>query len=65
MKEEMMTTGFTGGDAATGPTAGYDPVMKFRKKLKKRMLRNSSALVINLVRVERILECLRDCFNIK
>ncbi len=30
-----MTTGFTGGDAATGPTAGYDPVMKFRKKLKK------------------------------
>ena len=34
MKEEMMTTGFTGGDAATGPTAGYDPVMKFRRKLK-------------------------------
>ena len=30
-----MTTGYTGGDAATGPTAGYDPVMKFRKKLKK------------------------------
>jgi len=36
MKEEMMTTGFTGGDAATGPTAGYDPVMKFRGKLKKK-----------------------------
>ena len=35
MKEEMMTTGFTGADAAEGPTAGYDPVMKFRKKLKK------------------------------
>ena len=35
MKEEMMITGFTGGDTATGPTAGYDPVMKFRKKLKK------------------------------
>ena len=35
MKEEMMTTGFTGADAATGPTAGHDPVMKFRKKLKK------------------------------
>ena len=34
MNEEMMTTGFTGGDAATGPTAGYDPVMKFRRKLK-------------------------------
>jgi hypothetical protein len=34
MKEEMMTTGFTGGDAATGPTAGVDPVMKFRRKLK-------------------------------
>lgn len=29
-----MTTGFTGGDTATGPTAGYDPVMKFRRKLK-------------------------------
>ena len=36
MNEEMMTTGFTGGDAATGPTAGYDPVMKFRGKLKKK-----------------------------
>tara|TARA_R100000005_G_C4889649_1_gene137158 strand:+ start:318 stop:698 length:381 start_codon:yes stop_codon:yes gene_type:complete len=36
MKEEMMTTGFTGGDAAKGPTAGYDPVMKFRGKLKKK-----------------------------
>ena len=36
MKEEMMTTGFTGGDTATGPTAGYDPVMKFRGKLKKK-----------------------------
>ena len=36
MKEEMMTTGYTGGDAATGPTAGYDPVMKFRGKLKKK-----------------------------
>ena len=35
MNEEMMTTGFTGGDAATGPTAGLDPVMNFRKKLKK------------------------------
>lgn len=29
-----MTTGFTGGDAETGPAAGYDPVMKFRRKLK-------------------------------
>ena len=36
MKEEMMTTGFTGSDSATGPTAGYDPVMKFRGKLKKK-----------------------------
>ncbi len=34
MNEEMMTTGFTGGDTATGPTAGYDPVMKMRAKLK-------------------------------
>lgn len=34
MKEEMMTTGFTGGDAATGPAAGYDPVMKFRRSVK-------------------------------
>lgn len=36
MKEEMMTTGFTGGDAATGPTAGYDPVINFRGKIKKK-----------------------------
>jgi len=34
MKEEMMTTGFTGGDTATGPTAGYDPVLKMRAKRK-------------------------------
>ena len=34
MNEDLMTTGFTGGDAATGPTAGYDPVMKFRRKVK-------------------------------
>ena len=34
MNEEMMTTGFTGGDTATGPTAGYDPVLKMRAKLK-------------------------------
>ena len=34
MKEEMMTTGFTGGDAATGPTAGFDPVLKMRAKRK-------------------------------
>ena len=34
----MMTAGtggFSGSAAATGPNAGYDPVMKFRKKLKK------------------------------
>jgi|TARA_B100000902_G_scaffold283216_1_gene269176 hypothetical protein len=36
MNEEMMTTGFTGADAAKGPTAGYDPVLKFRSKLKKK-----------------------------
>jgi hypothetical protein len=36
MNEEMMTTGFTGSDAAKGPTAGYDPVLKFRSKLKKK-----------------------------
>lgn len=34
MNEEMMTTGFTGGDTATGPTAGFDPVMKMRAKIK-------------------------------
>jgi len=28
------TGGFGGDAAATGPNAGYDPVMKFRKKLK-------------------------------
>lgn len=37
-----MTTGFTGGDAATGPTAGFDPVMKFRKKLKKKKVQKES-----------------------
>ena len=26
MNEEMQTTGYTGEDAATGPTEGYDPV---------------------------------------
>ena len=32
-----MTTGFTGGDAATGPTAGFDPVLgKFRRKVKSK-----------------------------
>ncbi|AOO16517.1 hypothetical protein W1080910_175 [Cyanophage S-RIM12 isolate W1_08_0910] len=36
MNEEMMTTGFTGSDADKGPTAGFDPVMKFRSKLKKK-----------------------------
>ena len=42
MNEEMMTTGFTGGDAAKGPTAGYDPVMKFRGKIaKKKKIRES------------------------
>ena len=29
------TGGFSGSADATGPNAGYDPVMKFRKKLKK------------------------------
>jgi hypothetical protein len=30
------TGGFGGDAAAEGPNAGYDPVMKFRKKLKKK-----------------------------
>jgi hypothetical protein len=29
------TGGFSSNAAATGPNAGYDPVLKFRKKLKK------------------------------
>jgi hypothetical protein len=29
------TGGFSGSAPATGPNAGYDPVLKFRKKLKK------------------------------
>ncbi len=37
-----MTTGFTGGDAATGPTAGFDPIIKFRKKLKKKKVQKES-----------------------
>ena len=38
MNEEMATAGtggFSGSATATGPNAGYDPVIKFRKKLKK------------------------------
>ena len=30
------TGGFGGDAAATGPNAGYDPVMKFRGKIKKK-----------------------------
>jgi hypothetical protein len=30
------TGGFSGSADTTGPNAGYDPVMKFRKKLKKK-----------------------------
>ena len=43
VKETLMTTGSTPGKPgfsskadATGPVAGYDPVMRFRKKLKKK-----------------------------
>ena len=39
MNEEMMTTGtggFSGSANAKGPVAGFDPVMKFRKKMAKR-----------------------------
>ena len=35
----MMTAGtggFSNSAAATGPNAGFDPVMKFRKKMKKK-----------------------------
>ena len=34
----MMTAGtggFSGSAAATGPNAGYDPVMKFKRKFRK------------------------------
>ncbi len=37
MNEEMATTGFTGADTATGPTAGYDPVMK--QKIRRKELK--------------------------
>tara|TARA_B100001996_G_scaffold4588_1_gene3885 strand:+ start:92 stop:661 length:570 start_codon:yes stop_codon:yes gene_type:complete len=37
MNEEMATTGFTGGDTATGPTAGFDPVMK--QKIRRKDLK--------------------------
>lgn len=39
MNEEMMTAGtggFSGSAAATGPNAGYDPVLNFKKKVQKR-----------------------------
>lgn len=38
MNEEMMTAGtggFSGSAAATGPNAGYDPVLGFKKKVQK------------------------------
>ena len=34
MNEEMQTTGYTGGDSATGPTAGFDPVLKQKARRK-------------------------------
>ena len=34
MNEEMQTTGYTGGDSATGPTAGFDPVLKQKVRRK-------------------------------
>ncbi len=38
------TGGFSGDAAAKGPNAGYDPVMKFRGKLKRvRMIRTCDA----------------------
>ena len=37
MNEEMQTTGFTGGDTATGPTAGFDPVLK--QKIRRKELK--------------------------
>ena len=36
MNEEMQTTGYTGADSASGPTAGYDPVQRVRGKIKKK-----------------------------
>jgi hypothetical protein len=44
MNEEMMTAGtggFSGSAAATGPNAGYDPVIKFRKKIKKKKIQRN------------------------
>ena len=41
----MMTAGtggFSGSAAATGPNAGYDPVIKFRKKIKKKKIQKES-----------------------
>lgn len=51
------TGGFGGDAAAEGPNAGYDPVMKFRKKLKKKKKRYVSR--------KRILQYLLAYFNIK
>ena len=47
MNEEMQTTGYTGADAATGPTAGYDPVQRFRGKVKKKDAKKLVAPRIN------------------
>ena len=47
--EEVMTAGtggFSGSAAATGPNAGYDPVLNFRKKVQKRKTKEDKKLVM-------------------
>ena len=73
MNEEMMTTGtggFSGSANAKGPVAGFDPVMKFRKKMAKRkkiMLRRTNEILSNVPRHPPIgarrFRCLRSLLS--
>ena len=59
------TGGFGGDAAATGPNAGYDPVMKFRGKIKKKDAKKLVAPGNKLGESRKILKHHPDFFSIK
>ena len=46
------TGGFSGSADATGPNAGYDPVMKFRKKLKKKKVQEEKDHEVSMAQAQ-------------
>ena len=66
MNEEMMTTGTAGGAgfshkaAATGPNAGIDPIMNFKKKVQKRKKMKEDNEIDRPVTVDRQVPCGRS-----